>query len=150
MKEETILDYTSYKGGKLGSSYYHFMLWNEVFGDKYGKIENTPVVCVKVKTCMTTKKSMMTAIDAIKDDGIRSRFKAFIEKYPKDALETLRLPKEVVLGIGLPEELQNMMVLKPAVLELCSTFYFILESLGFYKKPGFLLSDLIYTEKKDV
>lgn len=146
MKTETILDHTSYKGGMLGSSYYHFMLWNEVFGDKYGRIENTPVVCVKVKTCMTTKKSMMDAIEGIKDDGIRTRFKAFVEKYPKKALETLRLPKEVVLGIGLPEELEHIMVLKPAVLELCSTFYFILESLGFHKKPGFLLSDLIYGE----
>lgn len=143
MKEETILDHTSYKGGMLGSVYYHFMLWNEVFGEKYGTIEETPVVCVKVKTNMLTKKSMMDSIESIKDDSIRNNFKKFLEKYPKNALETLRLPKEVVLGIGLPEELQDLMVVKPAVLELCSTFYFILESLGIYKKPGYLLSDLI-------
>lgn len=143
MKEETILDHTSYKGGMLGSVYYHFMLWNEVFGEKYGTIEETPVVCVKVKTNMLTKKSMMDSIESIKDDSIRNNFKKFLEKYPKNALETLRLPKEVVLGIGLPEELQDIMVVKPAVLELCSTFYFILESLGIYKKPGYLLSDLI-------
>lgn len=143
MKEETILDHTSYKGGMLGSVYYHFMLWNEVFGEKYGTIEETPVVCVKVKTNMLTKKSMMDSIESIKDGSIRNNFKKFIEKYPKNALETLRLPKEVVLGIGLPEELQDLMVVKPAVLELCSTFYFILESLGIYKKPGYLLSDLI-------
>ena len=93
---------------------------------------------------MLTKKSMMDSIESIKDDSIRNNFKKFIEKYPKNALETLRLPKEVVLGIGLPEELQDIMVVKPAVLELCSTFYFILESLGVYKKPGYLLSDLIY------
>ena len=143
MKEETVLDHTSYKGGKLGSVYYHFMLWNEVFGEKYGVIEETPVVCVKVKTNMVTKKSMVDSIESIKDDSIRNNFKKFIEKYPKNALETLRLPKEVVLGVGLPEELQDIMVVKPAVLELCSTFYFILESLGVYKKPGYLLSDLI-------
>lgn len=149
MKEETILDHTSYKGGKLGSAYYHLMLWNEVFGEKYGMIPDAPVVCVKVKTNMTTKKSMMDSINAIKDDDIRNKFLKFIEKYPKNALEVLRLPKEVVLGIGLPEELSEMMVLRSAVLELCSTFYFILESLGFYKKPGFLLSDLIYGDRNN-
>ena len=143
MKQETILDHSSYKGGKLGSAYYHFMLWNEVFGDVYGKIENTPMVCVKVKTSMTTKKSMMDAIENIKNDTIRNNFKSFLEKYPKNALEILRLPKEVVLGIGVPEELEHVMEIKPAVLELCSTFYFILESIGFYKKPGVLLCDLI-------
>ncbi len=140
MKEETILDHSSYKGGKLGSTYYHLMLWNEVFGPKYGMINSTPVVTIKVKTTMATTAKMMSCINAIEDVEIRDRFLAFLKKYPKAALETLRLPKELV-STGVPKELEHMMEIRKSVEELCSTFYFILESLGFYKKPGILLSD---------
>lgn len=140
MKEETINDHTSYKGGKLGSAYYHLMLWNDVFGPKYGTIDNTPVVTIKVKTIMTSKQSMRNAIDAISDNDIRERFHKFMDKYPKDRLETLRLPKEIISN-GIPKEIEHMMEIRSSVEELCNTFYLILESLGFYKKPGILLSD---------
>ena len=140
MKEETILDHASYKGGKLGSAYYHLMLWNEVFGAKYGVVEATPVVTVKIKTTMTSKKEIQSAINGIEDKDIRDKFLAFVTKYPKDRLETLRLPKEMISN-GIPKELEHMMEIRNSIEELCSTFYLILESLGYYKKPGLLLSD---------
>ena len=140
MKEETINDHTSYKGGKLGSAYYHLMLWNEVFGSKYGTIDNTPVVSVKVKTLMTSKQSIRNLIGMIDDTSVRDKFNIFLDKYPKDKLETLRLPKELISN-GIPKELEHVMEIRGTVEELCSTFYLILESLGFYKKPGMLLSD---------
>lgn len=140
MKEENILDHTSYKGGKLGSSYYHLMLWNEVFGHKYGKISSTPVVTIKVKTIMTTNSKMISCINAIEDKEIRDNFLEFMKKYPKDKLEVLRIPKELVTN-GIPTELEHMLEIRSSVEELCSTFYLILESLGYYKKPGILISD---------
>lgn len=148
MKSETILDHTSYKYEKDKSPYYHLMLWNEVFGPKYGTITTTPVVCIKVKTNMTTKARMMEGLNNIPDKDIRDRFLKFINKYPKDSLGVLRMPKEIVAGIGLPEELSHVMEAKPVVEELCGTFYFILESLGYYKKPNKILSELYYRDNK--
>lgn len=142
MKEEVILDHSSYKNGPLGSVYYHLMMWNEVFGPKYGIIADTPVVCVKVKTNMDTKNRMISNINEIKDVGIRDRWLKFLEKNPKNTMEVLRLPKSIVSGLGIPEELESLIEIKPAIVELCSTFYLILETLGFYKKPDILLSDL--------
>ena len=148
MKEETILDHTSYKLEKTKSPYYHLMLWNEVFGEKYGVINTTPVVCIKLKTNMTTSKRMIDTISKIKDEKIRTKFLKFLEKYPKDGLGVLRMPKEIVAGIGLPEELAGMIEVNPVVNELCGTFYFILESLGYYKKPDKILSELYYRNNK--
>lgn len=142
MKEEVILDHSSYKGGMLNSVYYHLMMWNEVFGPKYGKVTEVPVICIKVKTNMNTKNRMMEGIESIKDKGVRDRWLAFLKKYPKNMLETLRLPKEIVSGGGIPEELEPLIEVKSAILELCSTFYLILETLGYYKKPDVLLMDL--------
>lgn len=142
LKEETILDHTSYKLDKMKSAYYHAVLWNEVFGPKYGMATVMPMVCIKVKTNMTTKKSMLDLIGEIADDAVRERFLAFIAKYPRDGLGVLRLPKDMVLGIGIPVEIQHMLSIRPAVEELCSTFYLILESIGYFKRPGMLLSDM--------
>lgn len=142
LKEEVVLDHSSYKGGRLGSVYYHYMLWNDVFGPKYGKILDTPVVCIKLKTKMKSVSKIKEYLAQIDDVALRMRFEKFIEKYPKNGLEVLRLPKEIVSGGGIPTELEHLLEIKPAVEELCKTFYLILETLGFYKKPNILLMDL--------
>lgn len=142
MKEETILHYSSYKGEKMTTKYYHFEMWNEVFGPKYGIVESTPIVTIKVKTSMDTNKRMYENINAIEDVELKNRWLDFLARNPRNGLEVIRLPKEKVNGVGIPMELQHMLVIKPAIEELCSTFYLLLESLGFFKKPGMLLSDM--------
>ena len=42
----------------------------------------------------------------------------------------------------MPKELEHMIEIKPAIEELCSTFYLLLESLGFFKKSDMLLMDV--------
>jgi len=142
LKEEIIMDANGYKNAKEKSPYINVLLWNEVFAPKYGDVKTLPAVMVKLKTIMTTKKKMMDGIELIDDEGIRRRFKSFLEKYPRDQLGILRIPKEIVIGSGVPRPLEAVMTFRDTVEELCKTFYVILLTLGYFKKSGTLISDI--------
>jgi len=148
LKEEVISDASGYKLARDKSPFFHILLWNEVFAPKYGEVKNLPAVTVKLKTIMTTKKRIVEGIKLIPDSKIRDRFTKFLERYPKDRLEILRIPKEIIIGSGVPEDLEVLMTFRPAVQELCSTFYTILLTLGYFRKPGTLISDIYAPAKR--
>lgn len=150
MKEENISDASGYKEGEDNATYKHYLLWNSVFGEKYGNIETLPVVCVKLKTGLDTIKKIDTYVDTIPDEKIRNNFKTFLKKNPMKGLTTLRLPKDIVSGIGIPEELESILDIRPLVLELCKAFYRILETVGYFKKTDILLSDIYDSKKVDL
>lgn len=135
-------DPTSYKLSKEKSPYIHHMFWQEVFEDKYGKLDEPPYSCIKLSTTLHNKSSILEFINQIKDDSIKTKFQNFIEKYNKTSLKTIMISKSYVNQHGLPQELVPLINSRKTILDVCNIFYIILETLGYYKKPYVTLRDI--------
>jgi hypothetical protein len=55
----------------------------------------------------------------------------------------MMLPSEVIRSCGLPTELIPIVDYRSMISEICHVLYMILETLGFYLKPEYILSDYI-------
>ena len=62
----------------------------------------------------------------------------------KDSLGTFRVPLVIASEKGLPEEMFNAVDIHKVVTNSTNVFYMILESIGFYRKPNLLISEMGY------
>ena len=117
------------------SNYRHYILWNEVFGDKYGKVDAPPYSVIKVPLRIRNKTDMkewMEHIDTVdKDFGARMA-KYCLEKN-RDQIATLLLPQQILAGMGMPEEVMAFIDIRRLTYEILESFYMILESLGIFQ-----------------
>jgi len=124
-----IKDAKSYKK-PMSAQYYHYMLWENVFAEKYGNVEKPPYVAMKVNIDIGTEKIYMDKISNIKDIGVRDRWLAFQEKYPKKKMTQLIIPYDIIKNNGLPNEIFEMIDYNKIVTNILQPFYTIMETLG--------------------
>jgi 5'(3')-deoxyribonucleotidase len=80
----------------------------------------------------------------MEDRDIATKLKTVMDNAGKDNLGTIRLPIAIVGSIGVPEEIIPAIDFKRIILDNCNMLYTILESIGFYRKPDRLISELGY------
>lgn len=68
----------------------------------------------------------------------------FITKYKKARISTLRVPKIIGDKSGVPIEFREFVDIRSTVIQALRPMYYILETIGYYKKPGYMLSELNY------
>lgn len=145
LKLDKIKEPKSYKlAEKERTPYLHHMLWNEVFKNKYGDPGEPDYHVVKVPLITDSKKAMedfLTASEKEFPDFV-TKLKSFLAKYDKTDLGTFRPPFNVVKGTGIPKEFIPAIDYKRIVNDNCLVFYYILESLGFYRKKDVLISEM--------
>jgi hypothetical protein len=143
-KKERIKDKDSYKLDEEDSPYFHHILWNSVFAEKYGSSGNPEYNVIRIPTILKTRKAFNTFIDNMEDRDIATKLKTVMDNAGKDNLGTIRLPIAIVGSIGVPEEIIPAIDFKRIILDNCNMLYTILESIGFYRKPDRLISELGY------
>lgn len=119
----------SYKLEK--SNFLHYLLWNEVFGPKYGTIIEPPYIAITVKLQIANKTDMAAWLETW-DPEMAQRMRDWMARYGKDVVKTLYLPADLIQSIKIPNEVMSVMNIRGTIKNLMKSFYLILESLGYF------------------
>ena len=143
-RTDKIKEEAAYKLDKEKSPYFHHMLWEEVFAEKYGSPGNPTYLVIKIPTTLTSPKLMNEFIDNIKDEQIKTKLRNFLTKYGKVRIGTFRAPIAVVSNTGVPVEFIPIIDSKRIVTDMLYSGYLVLESIGLFRKSELLVSELGY------
>lgn len=143
--KDSIKDKGTYKGDPEKSKYRDFMMWRDVFESKYGSVGLPPYVAysIPVKSGEDYKISKIVEHIAKFDPIMSENFKVHCMKTDRKALDTLRIPKLIADKKGLPIEIMDVVDINDAVEKTCLGLYTILGAIGYLKKPGYLLSEIL-------
>lgn len=124
----------SYKGKDTPekTNFFHYMLWQEVFAQKYGAIAEPPYSVYKLSTSIGSPTLTQKWIENMQDRQLAERLLSFMSKYNKKYFGTFWLPQSYISQYGLPIELQEAIGVRHMVADVCKVFYIILETLGYY------------------
>lgn len=132
----------AYSDEPTKSNYVHYLLWEEVFADKYGHAMEPTYQVIKASTTLDSKKRMDDYLDSLEDQEIATKLRNFLSRVGKQYLGTYRIPLLIVSQEGLPSEVFQALNYKKVVNDNCAQLYTILEPLGFYKPKGVLVSEM--------
>jgi hypothetical protein len=132
LKSSSIKDAQSYSKEGNESPYKHHLFWNEVFGNKYGIVPEPPYSTIKVSTIIENRTDLKKWLDSIQDPTIKNKIENWISRTGKDSFGTFNLPTQVLKNTGIPIEITGIINYKKIIIDLCSIFYLILETLGVY------------------
>jgi hypothetical protein len=143
-KRDKIKEAGSYKLDPAQSPFIHHMLWNEVFADKYGTPGDPTYMIIKIPTKLKSKKDTDEYLENLKDPEIKERLKNFMVKHNKPTLGTFRPAVSIVASSGIPEEIIEAIDMKRIVMDNLNMLYLVLESVGYYRHNGKLISESGY------
>lgn len=133
LRSGTIKDVASYSSDDAEKTpYLHHMLWNEVFGPKYGMMAEPPYAVLKVSIDADSPSLFKEYLNGIQDKELAQRFAQWMKQYKKDKFSTFQVPMEVISGGGIPKEILDAVNMRKIVADICKIFYVILETLGVY------------------
>ena len=141
-KLEKIKDAKVYKNDVSSSPYFHHLLWNSIFADRYGEAPEPPYIAVKVPVVTDTKAKMNDFLNSIQDQQLANKFRNFLSDHGKTHIGTYRLPLIKVYEKGIPDVLNNWIDVKRVVKDNCKPLYMVLETIGYYIKPDAILIDM--------
>lgn len=144
-KFDKIKSKAAYKADDVSKTpYFHHLLWKEVFEEKYGDPGEPVYMTVKIPTILKSAKSLNDYVASIEDEDIKNKLSRTLKKYGKNALGTYRTPLSVTGGNGIPKEILQAIDKQRVVLDNMNIFYIQLETLGVYRKPNLLFSEMGY------
>jgi hypothetical protein len=143
-KQSKIKAPEAYSRGPMESPYQHHDLWQTVFAPKYNSVEEPIYSVIKVPTIMDNKTGLKNWLDAMRDRELAERMTIWLAKYGKTSLPTMYLSTQYVKSYGIPEEIKSVISVKKIILDLTGTDRMILETLGYFTKDGWLLSEMSY------
>lgn len=132
LKASSIRDAQSYSDEAIDSPYRHHLFWNEVFGSKYGVVPEPPYSTIKVSSIIESQTDIKNWVASIQDPSIKDNLENWIKRTGKTAFGTFNLPSQVIKNTGIPIEISSIVNYKKIIIDLCSIFYLILETLGIY------------------
>jgi hypothetical protein len=123
------------------STYFYYLLWQEVFSEKYDNIY-IPQKCHVVPINNNLLKQP-AYLEKLKTDYpiIYKKFTEFLDKYPKKKITRIILPTHVLI----PEEILPVVDLRSIVYSNASPLYLAIRSLGIginFKNRQMIMSDM--------
>ena len=143
-KKSKIKEAEAYARSAEESPYVHYLFWESVFAPRYGPSEPPPYGVIKIPLTTENPTLLKQWVNSIKDLELQERLKAWIVKYNKKYMGTIYLSSQYVLSHGIPEEIKLAINFKKIALELTSQDRMVLETLGYYPKVNWLISELGY------
>jgi hypothetical protein len=143
----------AYTQSEEESKYRYHILWNKVFGKKYGKMTEPPYTTYEIPITINTKakveafkkkaKGDKTVIDALADFALTNF---------SNGMTSLNVPKLKLDAVGIPEEIIDIIDITRTVSTIMMPFYIVLETLGYYIRPDMTLSEEcgLLEEKYDI
>ena len=141
-KTETIKDSATYKNDAESSPYRYYTFWQDVFAEKYGTPGKTPIQIIKVPLRLPNKSAIKEFLETIEDQHIKSKLSTHLAN--KTDMKVLRVPVLISEEKGIPEEFIDYIDVNKIVEENLKAVYYVLESIGFYRKDELLVSELGY------
>ena len=144
LKLDKIKGEDSYKLDKYKSPYFHYLLWQKVFAKKYDNAPDPMYMAVKTPVTTDSKRKIKEFVDELKNTNseMAAAFEELLTEANKSALGSLKLPLANLLEKGLPKELKPILNMDKIIFDNCNVLYMIVESLGYYKLPKNILSDI--------
>lgn len=132
LAKTTIKDKDAY-AKPLSNNYYHYLMWQEVFAEKYGPAPQLQYLGLKAKLGLESKTAINEWLEELPDQAFADRMRKFLDKYGKTKLTTIVLPADIVMNTtGLPEEVIQGINIRQLIMENLGMVYSCLESLGLY------------------
>jgi len=142
LKRSAIKDKDTYTNDVATSHYFYHVLWNEVFGEKYGEAPIPEYTSVDVPVSLNTKNKINAFIENIEDVIIKNKFRNFMSKFPKKAsISTFKIPAMLVSSNGIPEEIKKVMDIQRIVKGQISNIYILMRGINAWKNDNTLFID---------
>ncbi len=123
----------SYKQKEAANVYQQYLMWNEVFGPKYGMAPPLPYMALKISVELDKPGKVHEWLSAIKDQELRARLQNWLLfNRRKHIGKVLLIPEQIVLSTGVPDEIMAAMDTRGIILDITNVFYIVLETLGIY------------------
>ena len=132
LKSAGIKDVNSYTKDGEESPYRNHTFWNEVFGPKYGVVPEPPYDTVKVSSTIENPTDVTKWLEGIQDPELKNRLDNWIKRTGQVRFSIFNLPVQIIKNSGIPIEISSIINYKKIIIDLCSIFYLILETLGVY------------------
>lgn len=134
------------------SRFINYLMWQDVFADKYGETEAPPYSALQFTITPDTKNKTEKWLSAWADQPRAERMRQWLASRGKVYVGEVLLPETCVMSAGIPEEIQSVIDVRKIVAKAVSPFYLILESLEYYcfdEKQNKLLMDVITREESE-
>lgn len=148
-KTEYIKDASSYKDPR-DCPYKYLELWNDIFGRKYGDAGKPTIQVIKVQLDIKNKTDINYFLSTIKDPYIKDKFTKFLSTKKDNKLNIFRVPVNIADEKGIPSELVPFINTNKIVEENLKALYYVLESIGFYRKNDLLLCETVERDYETV
>ena len=117
---------------KQPGNYFHYMLWEDVFAQKYGHAPVPPYRTVRVSIDVPNQTAYIEWLDGLEDQDLADRFRKCAEKNNKKIISSILIPVEVTANNGIPQEILDGMNVRSLLANTMKSYYIILESLGLF------------------
>lgn len=143
-RKDSIKGAKSYKDGPEKSKYVNHILWKDVFEEYYNGSIEPPYGVYNIPLKVGNKSDWVEVLTQIErvNPKMKLDLTLFCTKYKKERISTFRPPKSMSDAKGLPKEIIPHVDIRKTIMQALTAFYFILETIGYYKKPGYLLMEL--------
>jgi hypothetical protein len=108
------------------------MLWQRIFAQKYGHMDEPPYAVFKVPVHLPNQRVITSWLEGIEDKHIKTELDKYFKETGKKTISTFLLPQQRLAVHGVPTEIVQAMDLRRTVLDCTAVFYLILETLGYY------------------
>lgn len=133
LRSGNLKDAASYSNpDPLKTPYSQHLMWNEVFGPKYGMMEEPPYPIYKTSMVMVKPREMKIWLDEIKDKALADRMRAYLVRSGKKQIGTFNVPEQVLQSYGIPAEIVQGLNKRKIVTDICRIYYLVLETLRVY------------------
>lgn len=148
LKVYKVKDKASYRPEQF-NAYNYAELWNQVFANRSASIETFPYQAIKVSVTIDTKKRMESWLSTL-DQIARENMKEWIKQTGRQELSMIMLPIDVINSHSIPDDIAKIIDYRKIIKEICKILYTILETIGFYVKNEFIVSDYFTTIESNI
>lgn len=132
----------SYKQGEEASNYKQYVMWNEVFGPKYGEVLPPPYTCLKLSVDLDSATKTRAWLDALEDRALAERARTYLERNKRVHFgSSMLIPDQIVLTAGIPADLMKATNSRKIIGDATAVFSILLETLGVYLRDEVMVMD---------
>lgn len=124
------------------SPYAYYMLWEQAFAPVYGSAPAPPYGAVRIPLKLKNKTAVKEWIENMPNRQVAENVQKWFVENNKTTIQSFPIPVDYCNSHGVPPELAMIMNVQKIVLNLTKSYRNILESLGYFAKAGFLVSEL--------
>ena len=140
-KRSKIKNDTAYAQEKTKSPYQRHTFWNDVFGPKYGMLQEPPYDVIKVPTTIKSKTKLIEWLESIEDLELRGRLYNFLVTFNKTSLPTIYINLDQAKGRGIPPEILKVIDVKRIVFDCTMQHRILTQMLGVMLNENLMLRE---------